>query len=140
MGFTKQEHEDLLQEIARSGGDTPRMLELMQKLRDDFDEREGILRKEGRETDKEPPEGQKKEEAVIRKESEEDDKEDGGERRRAYGVKPDDVEDYEKLKEEYIRRFFSSPRQAARDQEEDIKKDGRSGKTSFDDLFKKREG
>lgn len=41
----KEEHENLLKQIADSGGDTANMLDLMQKLRDDFDEREGMLKK-----------------------------------------------------------------------------------------------
>ena len=80
MALTKAEHENLLKEIAMTGGDTDNMLKLMQRLRDDFDEREGMLRKYGEERDKETPitEGEREK---IREESREDNQEDGGLRR-----------------------------------------------------------
>lgn len=140
MAFTKEEHENLLREIAESGGDTPNMLELMQKLRDDFDERESELRRYHEESDKEEPEGVEKEEKEIEGESKEDDKEDGGERRRAYGALKDYVSrsDYENLRNKYIARFFSTPEESKKDQKENVKEDGK--KKSFDELFKDREG
>lgn len=162
MALTKREHEDLLMEIALSGGDTPKMLELMQKLRDDFDDREGQLRRYNEERDRKPPEGQRTEERRIERQSEEDNREDGGERRDAYdalsesdpgaedsdkaetdpGVRKDTVSraDYEDLKRKYIERFFSTPAQAKRDQVEDTKEDDNSDELTFEELFKKREG
>lgn len=149
MAFTKQEHDNLLMEIAKSGGDTPKMLELMQKLRDDFDEREGELKRYRETEDKRPPEGTKEEERKIVDESQEDNREDGGERRRAYGVAPDrrgvsvdtvSRADYEDLKQKYIERFFSSIPEAIREQKEDIRKDDRVDDLTFEDLFKEREG
>lgn len=140
MAFTKEEHENLLREIAESGGDTPKMLELMQKLRDDFDEREGELRRYHEERDKEEPEGLEKKEEEIEQESEEDDKEDGGERRKAYGALKNYVSraDYEDLRNKYIERFFSTPEEAKKEQKKNVKEDGE--KKSFDELFKDREG
>lgn len=147
--MTKEEHENLLKEIANSGGDTANMLKLLQRLRDDFDEREGMLKRYGEERDKERPEGEEKEYDRLKEESKEDDKEDGGERRGAYGDRPrgrnelrDYVsrDEYDRLKRDYIERFFSSPREAEEDQDEDIRKDSRSDKMSFDELFKDREG
>lgn len=154
MSFTKKEHDNLLMEIAKSGGDTPKMLELMQKLRDDFDDREGELKRYRETADKKPPEGTKAEERKIVEESEEDNREDGGERRRAYDVDPDgetrdrrgvsrDVvsrADYEDLKNKYIERFFSSIPEAIREQKEDIRKDDDVEDDSFEKLFEEREG
>lgn len=57
MAYTREEYENLLKEIANSGGDTPAMMELLQKLRDDYDEREGLLKRYGEERDKRAPEG-----------------------------------------------------------------------------------
>lgn len=136
--MTKEEHENLLREIAETGGDTANMLELMQKLRDDFDEREGMLRKYDEERDKERPEGAEEEGEHIREESEEDNVEDNGERRNPL---PEDMvprADYEDLRRKYIERFFSSPEEAKEDQEEDVKRDGEE--QSFESLFKEREG
>lgn len=154
MAFTKKEHDNLLMEIAKSGGDTPKMLELMQKLRDDFDDREGELKRYRETADKKPPEGIREEERKVVEESEEDNREDGGERRRAYGVDPDgetrdrrgvsrDVvsrADYEDLKNKYIERFFSSIPEAIREQKEDIRKDDNVKDDSFEKLFEEREG
>lgn len=142
MSYTPEEYQDLLKEIANSGGDTPKMLELLQKLRDDYDEREGELRRYKETKDKETPEGEKEEREKIREESREDDKEDRGERLRAYEGKRDMVsrEDYEELRRKYIERFFSTPEQAKKSQEEDVRKDSKSDSMSFDELFKKREG
>lgn len=128
MAYTKKEFDDLLREIAKSGGDTPKMLELMQKLRDDFDEREGMLRRYGESRDRTRPEGERREEEKIREESREDDRRDGGERRRAYDALADTVSraDYEELRRKYIERFFSAPELRREEPEE----------TDFDSLFR----
>lgn len=137
MAYTREEYENLLKEIANSGGDTPAMMELLQKLRDDYDEREGLLKRYGEERDKRAPEGSEEERDKIRKESEEDNIEDKGERRIAY----DDYvprEDYEELRKKYIERFFTSPDKAKRMQKENVMDDGK--KRFFEELFKEREG
>lgn len=137
MAYTREEYENLLKEIANSGGDTPAMMELLQKLRDDYDEREGLLKRYGEERDKRAPEGSEEERDKIRKESEEDNIEDKGERRIAY----DDYvprEDYEELRKKYIERFFTSTDKAKRMQKENVMDDGK--KRSFEELFKEREG
>lgn len=117
MALTKKEHEDLLREIAETGGDTANMLELMQKLRDDFDEREGELRRYGEERDKERPEEAEKEDERIRRESREDDKEDRGERRDPLSKDVVSRAEYDELKRKYIDRFFSTPEEVKRDTE-----------------------
>lgn len=136
--LTRDEHENLLREIAETGGDTPAMLELLQKLRDDLDEREGELRRYRESADKDRPAGETEEDARIRRESQEDNREDDGLRRDPL---PRDVvsrEEYEDLRRKYIDRFFSTPEEAKKDQEEDVKRDGEN--QSFDTLFKRKEG
>lgn len=153
MAYTKKEHDDLLKEIALTGGATPKMMELLQKLRDDFDARAGMLRRDGEERDRRSPEGARAEAEKIRRDSREDDREDRGERRRAYGFDGDrDPEpvtreefdklraDHERLQREYVERFFSTPELAIRDQDEDVRRDGEVEDMTFEDLFKKREG
>lgn len=128
--YTKKEYDDLLREIAKSGGDTPNMLKLMQKLRDDFDEREGMLKRYSESSDKREPEGTKVEEEKIREESRRDDREDGGERRRAYDGDTVSRREYEDLRRKYIDRFFSDPERFG---DEKKKEDG---DISFEDLFR----
>lgn len=144
MAYTPEEYSNLLKEIANSGGDTPKMMELLQKLRDDYDEREGMLKKYSEERDKEKPEGEEKERKELRKESEEDNREDGGKRRRAYDGDWVSREEFDKMKGEmekirkaYIDKYFSTAKQ---EQEDDIRKDDKSEDMSFDELFKEREG
>lgn len=133
MAFTKEEHENLLKEIAESGGDTPKMLELMQKLRDDFDEREGMLKKYGEERDKSEPEGEKQEEEKVREESSEDNREDGGLRR-------DPVKDwkaeYNDLKAKYVERFFGGD--ASKSEIKDERREEKAEEKKIDDLFKRK--
>lgn len=138
MALTKKEHEDLLREIAETGGDTANMLELMQKLRDDFDEREGELRRYGEERDKERPEGAEKEDERIRRESREDDKEDRGERRDPLSKDVVSRAEYDELKRKYIDRFFSAPEEVKKETEKDVKRDGEN--QTFEELFKRKEG
>lgn len=135
--YSKEEHENLLKEIAATGGDTDSMLELLQKLRDDFDEREGELRRYNEAADKSKPDTENAEEKIV-DESKEDNVDDKGLRRDP--IRDDVVSrsEYDELKRKYIERFFSDPEQAKRDQEEDIKDDGKD--LSFDNLFKKKEG
>lgn len=156
MVFNKKEHDDLLKEIAMTGGATPKMMELLQKLRDDFDERAGMLRKEGEDRDRRDPEGAREEADRIREESRRDDREDRGERRRAYGFGGDRETgdpapvtreefdklraDHERLQREYVERFFSTPEEVIRDQREDVRKDDDVKDLTFEDLFKDREG
>lgn len=78
--MSREDYMDLLDEIERSGGETDKMKELLQKLRDDFDDRQGQLKERDEVTDKETP-GTEKEDEKIEEESIEDNKEDGGERR-----------------------------------------------------------
>ena len=126
MAYAKKEYENLLAEIAGSGGDTAKMMELLQKLRDDFDEREGELKRYRETGDKDKPQGADREERKIEAEAKADDKADEGERREAYSA--DYKQKYEDLREEYLKRFFGVDKE--RDDEERRPED-----VDFDDLF-----
>lgn len=54
--FTKKGYDNILQRIWETGGMTPDMEEDIRRLRDEFDEREGILREYGEEYDVEQEE------------------------------------------------------------------------------------
>ena len=49
-------------------------------------------------------------------------------------------EKYETLKERYKERFFTSPEEVKKEQEEDVKDDSESDKKEYKELFKEREG
>lgn len=138
MAFTKEEHENLLKEIAMSGGDTDNMLKLLQKLRDDFDEREGELRSRGETADKTDPATEEEKKEIV-EDSKEDDRKDGGLRRDPMEGYVSQSE-YDALRKKYIDRFFGGARDAIENTEEDVKKDENSDEITYDGLFKKREG
>lgn len=136
--FTKDEHENLLKEIAETGGDTENMLDLLQRLRDDFDEREGMLRSEGETADETTPDTAAVEDE-IRDESVEDNREDGGLRRNPLPDGFDNWRDaYSDLKRKYIERFFTTPDEVKKENENDVKRDSKP--QTFDELFKNKEG
>ena len=128
MALTKKEHDDLLKEIAQSGGDTDNMLKLLQRLRDDFDEREGMLRKEGETKDKETPTTEKERDNIT-EESREDNQEDGGLRRDPEGYR----KKYEDLKRQYIERFFSGSDEEIKEEKKEEKKP-----LTYDNLFERK--
>lgn len=134
----KNAHENLLKEIAETGGDTDNMLELLQKLRDDFDEREGMLREAGENADETTPVTAETENE-IREESMEDNREDGGLRRNPVPAGFDNWRDaYSDLKRKYIERFFTTPDEVKKENENDVKRDSKP--QTFDELFKSKEG
>lgn len=118
--LSKEEYDGVLKEIAESGGDTPHVLELVERLRDDYDERIGMEREEAREGEYETPQelGYKT----------------------AAEVPADMVPraEYENLRSKYIERFFSSPEEVKEEQTEDVKRDGE--KQTFEQLFERKEG
>lgn len=105
----------ILDEIWESGGLTNDMEGLIMRLRDDFDEREGVLKKYGETYDG-------------------DDKDD-------YDFVENEIEDYkskyEDLKKKYKERFFGKVEEIKKEQDDDIKRDGT--KQTFDELFEERE-
>lgn len=116
----------LLKKIAKTGGATDDMMEDIRRLKDEFDEREGMLKKYGESQDRE------------RKYSDED------------------VERYIKERDEirnrYIDRWLNGDEKAfdverekftngdeiKKEQREDVKRDGK--KQTFEELFEEREG
>lgn len=118
MPMTREEYIELLKHISETGGDTEDMLEALKKLQDDYDEREGMLKKLGEDKDK----------TVY---TDEDVFAPSGKRW---------SEEYDDVKRRYRERFFSTPEEAKENQEEDIKKDDKSTTISYESLFKTREG
>lgn len=105
----------ILDKIWESGGLTDDMEELVKRLKDDFDEREGMLSRFGEVYD--------------------------GEDEDEYDYKLNEVEDYktkyEDLKKKYKDRFFGKAKEIEEEQVEDIKRDGTE--QTFESLFKERE-
>lgn len=132
MAYTREEYINLLKEIGMSGGDTPKMMGLLQKLRDDYDEREGMLKRYNETVGTTPIEGKAKATEEIRKESEEDNREDGGERRDP--VSREEFErlkaDYDNMRRSYVDRFFGEDTDVVEREEPTPEV------TNFDDLFK----
>ena len=92
--LTKRASENLLRRLWETGGLTPDMEEDLQRLRDDFDEREGILRKYGEVYD-----------------GEDRDEYDWTETRTASEAQYNNWEDkYKEMKQRYIDRFFGGNR------------------------------
>lgn len=127
--LSKEEHEGLLRRIAESGGATPDMLDEIQKLRDDYDEREGMLRRESETYDGEDNPG---EEVESRGESAVDAEDVSRE------TNDDWREKYEDIRRKYIERFFTTPEEVKEEQTEDVKEDGEN--VSYETLFKRKEG
>ena len=113
---------DLLRKIMETGGLTESMSDDFQRLKDDFDEREGMLRRYGEVYD--------------------------GEDQEYYDYTPRDVEDWEsrynELRDEYQRRFWGTDEvrekveEIKEETEEDVKRDGTN--QTFDELLERVEG
>lgn len=122
--LTKSGFSKILKSIMETGGVTPEMGDAMKRLIDDFDEREGMLRKYGEVYD-----------------GEDMDEYD-------YTENESDIdtlrENYAKLQKDYLDRFFGTKEIKDKvenikdEQEEDIKRDGEN--QTFDDLLKDVEG
>lgn len=129
-GMTK-----ILRRIMESGGMTDDMEEDVRRLQDDFDEREGILRKYG-ETydgeDRDEYEFSERDGAFIYTPREEDKLADD------WRIK------YEEMKKRYLDRFFGTDEieddyfETMRKTREDVKRDGEP--QSFDELLERVEG
>ena len=129
-GMTK-----ILRRIMESGGMTDDMEEDVRRLQDDFDEREGILRKYG-ETydgeDRDEYEFSERDGTSIYTPREEDKLADD------WRIK------YEEMKKRYLDRFFGTDEiedvyfETMRKTREDVKRDGEP--QSFDDLLERVEG
>ena len=133
--LTKTGLNKILRRIMETGGMTPDMEEDIQRLRDDFDEREGILKKYGETYDGEDADeyefnGRDTDTVYTPKEEEKD----ANEWKRKY----DD------MKSRYLDRFFGGVDNAENFEEtmdetrEDVERDG--DPQSFDELLERVEG
>lgn len=121
--------EKILRRIMETGGLTEDMENDIKRLKDDFDEREGILKKYGDTYDGEDRDeydfAEMDADTVYTPREEE----------------KDWKEEYGRLKKRYMDRFFGRETDAeeiVRDQEEDVKRDGTP--QTFDELLKRTEG
>lgn len=134
----KDSYYNLIKEIALSGDATPKMMENLQKLRDELDEREGELKKYKESSDRDKIEGVKKEEEKIENESINDNKEDNGMRR-----DPLDYDalskKYDDLKKAYVERYFTNQEQIVEAQLKDLRYDEKPNK-NYADIWDNREG
>ena len=133
--LTKTGMNKILRRIMETGGLTPDMEEDIQRLRDDFDEREGILKKYGETYDGEDMDeyeytGRDTDEIYTTKEEEKDDKD--------WRTK------YEEMKARYLDRFFGGVdndknfEETMDEPREDVERDGEP--QTFDELLERVEG
>lgn len=132
--LTKTGMNKILRRIMETGGMTPNMEEDIQRLRDDFDEREGILKKYGKTYDSEDMDeyeytGRDTSEIYTPKEEEKDAKE--------WRTK------YEEMKARYLDRFFGGVenkdfKETMEETREDVERDGEP--QTFDELLGRVEG
>lgn len=133
--LTKTGMNKILRRIMETGGLTPEMEEDIQRLRDDFDEREGILRKygetyDGEDVDEYDYTGRDTDEIYTPKEEEKDAKE--------WRAK------YEEMKARYLDRFFGGVdnnknfEETMNETREDVERDGEP--QTFDELLERVEG
>lgn len=130
--LTRSGMEKILRRIMESGGMTEDMEQDIERLRDDFDEREGILKRYGETYD-----GEDRDEYDY---SERDDI-------NIYTPKEEEKDwkqEYDNLKERYMNRFFGTSDvkdefdDIMEDTKEDVKRDGTV--QSFDELLERTEG
>lgn len=132
--LTKTGMNKILRRIMETGGMTPDMEEDIQRLRDDFDEREGILKKygetyDGEDTDEYEYTGRDTSEIYTPKEEEKDAKE--------WRTK------YEEMKARYLDRFFGGVenkdfKETMEETQKDVERDGEP--QTFDELLERVEG
>lgn len=133
--LTKTGMNKILRRIMETGGLTPDMEKDIQRLRDDFDEREGILKKYGETYDCEDADeyeytGRDTDDIYTPKEEEKDAKE--------WSTK------YEEMKARYLDRFFGNVdndknfEETMNETREDVERDGEP--QTFDELLERVEG
>lgn len=130
--LTRSGMEKILRRIMESGGMTEDMERDVERLKDDFDEREGILKRYGETYD-----GEDRDEYDY---SERDDI-------NIYNPKEEEKDwkqEYDNLKERYMNRFFGTSDvkdefdDTMEETKEDVKRDGTI--QSFDELLERTEG
>lgn len=130
--LTKKGSDALLKRIFETGGLTPDMEKDIQRLKDDFDERDGILKKYGEEYDGELDEYEFKEKAGVDSSSVDE-----------YKTK------YEDMKKRYVDRFFNGnageAEKAIEQQKKDVRQDEKNLQNekehdiTIDELLEKKE-
>lgn len=118
----------ILREILETGGLTEDMESAISRLKDDFDEREGILKKYGETYDGEDLDDYEFKEY---------------EPSSSYPDGKDWKQEYESMRQKYLDRFFGPSREtdldeAIEENTEDIKRDGEP--QTFEELLERREG
>lgn len=131
--LTRTGMNKILRRIMETGGLTPDMEDDIQRLRDDFDEREGILKKygetyDGEDIDEYEYTGRDPQEIYTPKEEEKDAKE--------WHTK------YEEMKARYLDRFFGGVenkdfKETMEETREDVERDGEP--QTFDELLERVE-
>lgn len=121
--LSREEVYDLMRRIAETGGLTPEMERDLEKVKDEFDEREGELERYRERYNGEDSSPKEK------------DKDDRVERSEYEKLK----DDYENLRTRYRERFWGRVSEdVIEDTEEDVKRDGEV--QTYEDLFERKEG
>lgn len=124
--LTKTGVNKILRRIMETGGLTDAMENDIKRLKDDFDEREGILKAYGETYD-----GEDKDEYDFK-----------GKEQSQISTDEDYKGKYEEMKQKYLDRFFggvgNEVEEIKEETKEDVKRDGTE--QTFEDLFEKREG
>lgn len=143
--LTKTGMDKILRRIMETGGLTEDMERDIDRLRSDFDEREGMLRRYGETYDGEDMDEYewRERDDKSREDSDRDDKDIYTPREEAK-----DYEDwrgrYEEMRQRYLDRFFGGRdegeecREIMRETEEDVRRDGEP--QTFDELLERTEG
>lgn len=143
--LTKTGMDKILRRIMETGGLTEDMERDIDRLRSDFDEREGMLRRYGETYDGEDMDEYewRGRDDESREDSDRDDKDNYTPREEAK-----DYEDwrgrYEEMRQRYLDRFFGGRdegeeyREIMRETEEDVRRDGEP--QTFDELLERTEG
>lgn len=130
--LTRSGMEKILRRIMESGGMTEDMEQDIERLKDDFDEREGILKRYGETYD-----GEDRDEYDYSER-------DGINIYTSKEEEKDWKQEYDNLKERYMNRFFGTSGikeefdDTMEDTKEDVKRDGTV--QSFDELLERVEG
>lgn len=151
--LTKTGHDKLMRKLLETGGLTPDMEKDIERLRGDFDEREGMLKRYGETYDGEDKdeyewtpndEYRLEERDANEKDATESSMEDTDEVFTPREEEKDWRQEYESLKKRYLDRFMGTKGveekddEIMRDTESDVKRDGTE--QTFEDLFERREG
>lgn len=141
--LSKDEHNELMRLIMETGGPTDNMEELIRKLQDDFDEREGELARYGETADRTDPREPERDDSEPRQKESSGEAREGEESTETERINWEEkynilYNEHQGLRKKYIDRYFTSPEEITKDEAEDVKKDDESTEVTFDELFKER--